>query len=109
MSTEPTNRAFEYVKASEIWPNVEDFEDKGQRPGILRGYNFEVKRPDGSTYWLSCTHIDKEPKTYAESDFFLRHLAELDVEPTGRVCFRGYGYEEYDPDEQDVYIQHVDL
>lgn len=100
---------FERVKASSIWSTATDYEDKGFHPGILRGYNFEVKRPDGSTYWLSCTYIDEELEMYVESDFFLRHLAELDVEPTGRVCFRGYGYEEYDPDEQDVYIQHVDL
>lgn len=101
---------FERVKASSIWPTATDYEDKGFRPGLLRSYNFEVKRPDGSTYWLSCMYIDEEPEIFVRlDDFFLWYLVELDVESTGRVCFRGYGYEEYDPDEQDVYIQHVDL
>ena len=39
MSTQFASQKFEYVKASEIWPTAIDFEDKGQRPGLVRGYN----------------------------------------------------------------------
>jgi hypothetical protein len=31
------------------------------------------------------------------------------VTPTGRVSFRGYGVERYDPGERDTYIEEVIL
>lgn len=109
MSTKSTNRAFEYVKASEIWPTAKNFEDKGQRPDLLRGYNVEIVTKDGKTDFMSCTYIDNEPEEYFCDEFYQFYLNEYGFKLTGRICFRGYGREEYDPYERDTYIIPVNV
>lgn len=109
MSTESTNKTFERVNASEIWPNAKDYKDKGPRPGLVRGYNPEIITKDGRRVFMSCTYIAGEPEQYFYDEFFQFYLADNDFELTGRICFRGYGCEEYDPDELDTYIIPVNV
>ena len=109
MSTEFTSKTFEYVKASEIWPTAIDFEDKGPRPGLVRGYNPEIVTKDGKIDFMSCTYIDGEPEEYFYGELYQFYLADNGFELTGRICFRGYGCEEYDPDELDTYIIPVNV
>ena len=97
----------EYVNASDIWPTAENHQDKGERTGLVRGYNIEIKRPDGTTYWESCCWFGGAPEQYYNSDYYMWHFDEYECVPTGRICFRGYGEEYYDPDERDYFIKPV--
>ena len=109
MSTQITSQKFEFVKASEIWPNAEDFEDKGQQPGLLRGYNPEIVTKDGKIDFMSCIYIDGEPEEYFYGEFYQSYLNNYGFKLTGRICFRGYGYEDYDPNEPDTYIVPINV
>ncbi len=100
----------EFVLASEIWPNAKNFEDKGYRAGLVRGYNVEVtKTKTNETFWMSCEYIHGEPDEELFDDFHRYYYADLDVEPTGRICFRGYGVEQYDWEERETYIIDVEV
>ena len=94
----------EYVKASSIWPTAKDYEDKGDIPGLVRGYNIEVKTMDGRVDWLSACYIDIDPETHFNDEFNTWRYSEYGWTPTGRICFRGYAVEKYDPDERDFYV-----
>lgn len=94
----------EYVKASSIWPTAKDYDDKGNVPGLVRGYNIEVKTMDGRVDWLSSIYIHGEPNTYFNSEYNIWRYTDNGWTPTGRICFRGYGIEEYDPEERDLFI-----
>lgn len=109
MSTQFVSQKFEYVKASEIWPTAIDFEDKGQRPGLVRGYNPEIVTKDGKIDFMSCTYIDCEPEEYFYGEFYQFYLDEYGFKLTGRICFRGYGREEYDLDERDTFVIPVNI
>lgn len=111
MSTQFASQKFtEYVKASEIWPTAKDFEDKGPRPGLVRGYNVEIKTRHGIIDWMSCSYISEDtPEEYFLGEFYTFYLNDLGFELTGRICFRGYGREEYDPDERDTFIIPVNI
>ena len=96
----------EYVPASQIWPTAENFVDNGPRQGTVRGYNIEVKKLNSNeTYWMSACWFAEEPEAYYNDDLHQFYFDDLGVEPTGRICFRGYGEEHYDPDERDTYIK----
>ena len=97
----------EYAKASSIWPTAKDYEDEGQVDGLVRGYNIEVKTSDGIVDWLSCSYIHEDPEMYFNDDFHQWYYEEHGFTPTGRICFRGYGEEQYDFDERDAYIINV--
>ena len=43
----------EYVKPSTIWPNAKDYTDFGPIAGLMRGYNLEVTKIDGTTHWMT--------------------------------------------------------
>ena len=98
----------EYVNASSIWPTAKDYTDRGYIAGYVRGYNIEVKTADGTTDWLSCSWIDNSPEHEFDDEFHRWYYAEHNWTPTGRICFRGYGVEEYDPDERDTFIKMVE-
>ena len=97
-----------YVNANEIWPTASNHIDKGEKQGLVRGYCIEVKRANGDLYWESCCWFDGTPEQYYNSDYYLWHFEDTCGEPTGRICFRGYGEEYYDPDERDYFIKPVD-
>lgn len=100
----------EVVPASSIWPTANKCVDKGIIPGLLRGYNIEVRKRDGKTYWQDCQYISGEPEEYFNSEFQQEHRSWYGVKPTGRITFRGYYDEEYDPDERDYFVNyHKDL
>ena len=109
MSTQFASQKFEYVKASEIWPTTEDFEDKGQRPGFVRGYNPEIVTKDGKIDFMSCAYIDGEPEEYFYGEFYQFYLDEYGFKLTGRICFRGYVREEYDLNERDTFVIPVNI
>lgn len=98
----------EYVPANEIWPNAKGCIDHGYKSGLVRGYNIEVKLKDGSTDWLSCAYIHEDPQEYFNDEFHRWYYAEHNWTPTGRICFRGYGVEEYDPNEHETFIKMVE-
>ena len=51
--------------------------------------------------------FDGDPNTYYNSDYYQWHYSQCDAEPTGRICFRGYGEEYYDSDEHEYFIKPV--
>lgn len=97
----------EYIKASSIWATAQDHTDLGERPGIVRGYNVEVRKGD-KTDWMSCSWIHGDPNDYFNDDFHTWCREEDGLEYTGRICFRGYGLEIWDPEERDYYIEDCD-
>lgn len=100
-------KVLEYVKASDIWPTAKDYEDIGERAGLCRGYNVEVT--DGTrTDWLSCSWFEGDIESYFNDDFHTWCRAEDGLQYTGRVSFRGYGIEMWDPEERDYYIIMAD-
>ena len=92
------------VKASEIWETAKDYEDKGERSGLVRGYNIEVKTSDNTLHWLSCEYFFGTPEHEFNDDFHTWMYQEHGWTPTGRICFRGYGLEDYDWQERETYI-----
>lgn len=98
----------EYVPANKIWETAKTYEDKGLKPGYVRGYNIEVNK-EGVVYWMPCCYIHSTPEEYFNSEFYEFWLGELNTIPTGRICFRGYGVEEYSVEERDTFIRPVDL
>lgn len=97
----------EYVNASSIWPTAKDYEDMGERAGLCRGYNVEVTNGT-KTDWLSCSWFEGDHETYFNDDFHTLQCEEMGWSYTGRICFRGYGIEMYDPEERDYYIVMAD-
>ena len=86
------------------WTTDMDQEFKGLVPGYACGYNFEVTK-DGKTDFASCTfQYDTPDEVMAPGSFYPDCLFDMGCEPTGRVIFRGYYREEYDPYEHDVYF-----
>lgn len=98
----------EYVNASSIWPNAKDHIDRGYIAGYVRGYNLEVKSVDGETHWLSCSWTKSAPEHEFDNEFHRWYYSEHNWTPTGRICFRGYGIEEYDASEHDTFIKIVE-
>ena len=98
-----------YVPASYIWPTANDYIDFGYKPGLVRGYNIEVRTKDGEMDWLSCCYIHEDPQEYFNDEFHLWMYKEHQWKPTGRICFRGYGREVYDPDEHDTFVIPVEV
>jgi len=100
----------EFVLASEIWLTAKNYIDKGYVSGLVRGYNVEViKRETNEKFWMSCEYIHGEPNEELLDEFHRYYYSDLGVEPTGRICFRGYGMEQYDWEERDTYIIGVEV
>lgn len=85
-----------YVLPSEIWPGAKDYVDEGPKDSLVRGYNVEVRKADGTTGWDSCEYISGNIEEELNSEFKQWWYAERNVTPTGRLCFRGYGIHTYD-------------
>ena len=99
----------EYVNASSIWPNAKDYTDFGPKCGLVRGYNIEVITSKGVIDWMSCCYIHGEPEEYYSDDFHTWMYQEHGFTPTGRICFRGYGREEYVCEEREEYVIPVEV
>lgn len=98
----------ELVPANVIWPKSEAYEDHGPIAGYVRGYNVEVKKRDGSLDWMSCVWIDTSIEDYVNDEYTRYWYMDLGVEPTGRVSFRGYGIEKYDPEEREHFVDRCE-
>lgn len=97
----------EYIPASQIWSTAEDHTDIGEIHGMMRGYNIEVATKDGTVDWMSAEWIPGDPETVFNDEYHTWSRADWGLKPTGRICFRGYGEEEYDMEERDFYINPV--
>ena len=98
----------EYVPASKIWPTATDHTDFGEIDGLMRGYNIEVKvEKTGVVDWMSAEWVYGAPETEFNDDYHRWSRSDWGLRPTGRICFRGYGSEEYDPRERDFFINTV--
>ena len=98
----------EYVPANEIWPNAMTHFDKGYQSGFVRGYNVEVTK-NGVTHWMGCEYIHGEPSEELFDEFHQFLYSNCEVIPTGRISFRGYAREEYDPEERDYFVIPVEV
>lgn len=94
----------EFVPASQIWPTAEDHVDHGEIPGLVRGYNIEVKKGE-ELHWMGASWFYGTPEAEYNDDFHRAWFLDLDVVPTGRICFRGYGVLEYDFDEREEFVK----
>lgn len=94
----------EFIPASQIWPTAEDHVDIGEIPGLVRGYNIEVTNSKGVTDWMSAEWIHGDPEEVFNDDYHTWSRNDWGLEPTGRITFRGYGREEYDFDERDMFV-----
>ena len=98
----------EYVPASEIWPNATNFMDKGAKEGLVRGCNVEVRKFDDTVGWDSCCYIQSEPEEYFLNGYYRYSLKDRGATLTGRICFRGYGIEEYSWKYHDTFVNPCD-
>lgn len=102
-----------FVPASQIWPTAEDHVDHGVGDGasdMVRGYNVEVRKlSDGSLHWWSCEYTMAWTPEECFLDPFHKWMWENHgVELTGRICFRGYGFEEYDFEEHEHVVRPIE-
>lgn len=98
----------EVVKASSIWENAKDHIDYGQLSGAVRGYTIEVyDKFKNLTFWLSTEYTFLDPEKYFNDDFHLWMYEEHGWTPTGKISFRGYGFEEYSMEERDTFVNTI--
>ena len=97
--------ATEWVNARDIWPNTENHEDFGRIPGLLRGYNIEVKTQKGTIDWLSAFFTELEPEDELNHEWRIESRADWGFVPTGRITFRGYYEEFYDFEGREEYVK----
>lgn len=93
-----------FVPASSIWPTAEDHIDLGEISGLMRGYNIEVEK-NGVVDWMSAEWIYGNPEVEFNDDYHCWSRNDWGLKPTGRITFRGYGFEEYDADERETYVR----
>lgn len=99
---------FTIVKNTEVFTDVVDFTNFGNLDEFVRGYSIEVKdNTEESTYWLNMEYFYGEPEDYF-TDYNHKLMYEyLNVTPTGRISFRGYGQETYDIENNRYYITPI--
>lgn len=94
----------EEAKRISGWESDMNQEYKGVVPGYACGYNFEVTK-NGKTDFASCTFEYDTPDGLMSGDSsYNNFLFDMGCNTTGRVIFRGYFREEYDPDEHENYF-----
>jgi len=100
---------FEIIKNSEgcqKW-NIPDNEYIGQIAGLTCGWEFEVRKQDGTLDTLSVIHEEGTPEDVWEYNYYNEHCKDFNLTPTGRVVFRGYGKAYWYADERDWCIRPV--
>lgn len=109
-------RKFEIIKNSEsnTGYQIEDKEFKGIIPGVCCGWQYEYIDSEGHIAYSSVTYCDESAEDYAYRwtddngrSWLLDGLNRNDYDFTGRVIFRGYGYEYYDAEERDWFIREL--
>lgn len=93
-----------FVWPKQIWPNAKNYEYKGQREGLVCGWNIEVLDIDGKPFWLSTEYVHLAPNKAFNDDFHTWRCQDNCWKPTGRICFRGYGKEQFDYVDRETYI-----
>ena len=101
---------FEIIKNSESKSgfDVPDKEYKGQVDGLVHGWSFEFVNDKGEISYNSVYYSHGTPERNAEERYNFETERMNGWEPTGRVVFRGYATEHYDPEERDYYVKPVD-
>lgn len=102
---------FEIIKNSESssgW-DIEDKVYEGPHDYMVSGFNFEIKGPKGNLEYMSAIYIHCTPDKYINDlgyDYFdtVRYKG---YEPTGRVIFKGYATEYYDPESKDWFVKPI--
>lgn len=103
---------FKVIKVSEAdvdWKE-EDREYFGCIAGFVAGFCYEVVNADGKLDYMSCYYMHEDPtahvmnwEEWTHADYF-ETVKWNGWEPTGRVVFRGYAREAYDPYEREEYV-----
>lgn len=106
------------VTVNDIKPNWGEpkMENKGVVPGYLRMFNFEVENIEtGDVDYMGATGFYGTPKQFIEEwaygdddTHYFDTVLYKGFKPTGRVVFRGYYTEKYDPYERDSYVVEVE-
>lgn len=110
---------YEIIKNSESHTgyNIPDEEWIGEIKGLVNGWQYEYQNAKGEYNYSSVSYVDMMPEEYAnlwqtEDGLGLEWIHDtaraLGWEPTGRVVFRGYAVELYDPEERDYYVEPYD-
>lgn len=88
-------------------------EYKGFKRGLCHGWQFELRKPDGTLVYSDVSFEECEPDTFSEdyTNFLREHFmwSFPNAQLTGRVVFRGYAMSHYDPEERDYYVTEVDI
>lgn len=99
---------FEVITLSEAlvdWQELHHHRDIGQVNGVLRGYNVEVVDADGKIDYTSMVSTYDEPDSdNRDFEYVISASAANGYRTTGRVIFRGYFAEHYDPDDRETYL-----
>ncbi len=79
-----------------------------QLPGLLRGFNVEVTNARGEIDYCSAVWTYGEANEENFDIFISIDLASYNGwVPTGRLVFRGYAIDRYDPEEREEYVEVV--
>lgn len=89
---------------------------KGMQPGLCNGWSFEFKNDAGEYYYGSVSYTHGMPAEYAyqwieeDGTSWLEDMIwTTGFKLTGRVVFRGYAEDYYDPDEREWFVKPVEV
>jgi hypothetical protein len=87
-------------------------EYKGFKQGLCHGWQFEIRKSDGTIVYSDVSYDETHPDMYPNDymDFLREHFTWTFGECvlTGRVVFRGYGKSVYIPEERDYGVIMVE-
>ena len=94
--------------------DIADIEYKGMIDGLCCGWQLEYTNDKGEYGYSSVSYTQLTPEEYAgkwTTDSGMEWIHETPSwngwKPTGRVVFRGYAEEYYDPDEREWFVKDV--
>lgn len=96
--------------------DIPDKEYKGQIPGLCGGFQYEYINDKGEYEYSSVSYYYETPEEYAgkwhteDGGEWVHDTPRYKGwEPTGRVVFRGYARDYYDPDEREWFVEDVEV
>lgn len=96
--------------------DIPDKEYKGMISGLCCGWQWEYVNDKGEIDYssVSFTHMTPEEyagqfKAYDGGDWIHETPSFNGWKPTGRVVFRGYARDYYDPDEREWFVEDVEI